>query len=71
MEVFNRLFTKAKQYLIKGFNINGGRGNWLNVSHLLFVDKTLIFYKNDVNIIDTRNVNIIDTHARPLFIPSH
>ena len=62
MEVFSRLFTKAKQYLIGGFNINGGRGNWLNVSRLLFVDKTLIFYKNDVN--------IIDTHARPLFIPS-
>ena len=47
MEVFSLLSDKAKRggYLL-GYNIRSRNGEITNVSHLLFVDDTLVFYKD-------------------------
>ena len=47
MEVFSLLIDKAKMGgFLTGYNIKGRNGVAMNVSHLLFVDDTLVFCKD-------------------------
>ena len=48
MEAFSRLIAKAeKRGVIWGFKLEGREGKGTQVSHLLFVDDTLLFCKDN------------------------
>ena len=50
MEAFSVLIDKvAKGGFIYGFNVKGRNGTKKQITHLLFTDDTLVFYKNTEN----------------------
>ena len=49
MEVFSRMLRRVEGVgLIRGFKVEGRRGGWECVSHLLFANDTILFCDADV-----------------------